>query len=235
MSCDPYGKRGAGSGALLLPVAICLLLSTGLTKAQQRPATVVDKMVVVINGNQLIMLTDLLWQMALQPDTPVDLLTNPRSEDLQRALQRVIEQTLIFQEAEKLPTIGPRDEEVKSALAETVKLFASQSAFYERMGRVGLTSEQLTEIIRRRVAIEKYLDFRFRTFSFVTDEEVVDYYNNVYVPQQRRLAPDSIVPKLEEKKAELTEILRTTQIESDLNSFLEEAAQRAEIITLNPV
>lgn len=218
-------------------VSLLLLLtvSFGEGAAQQRAPVVVDKMVAVVNGNQLITLTDLLWQMALQPDTPIDLLTNPRSEDLQRALQRVIEQTLIFQEAEKLPGIEPTDADVRQALAETVKLFASQSAFYDRAARVGLTSAQLTEIIRRRVAIERYLDFRFRTFTFVTEENLVDYYNNVYVPQQRRTAPDSIVPKLEDKRAELTEILRRTQIESDLDEFLEEAAQRAEIVTLNPV
>lgn len=217
--------------------AIFLIVSafSGFANAQQRSPVVVDKMVAVVNGDQLITLTDLLWQMALQPDTPIDLLTNPRSEDLQRALQRVIEQTLIFQEAEKLPSIEPTDEDVRRALIETIKLFPSQSAFYERVGRVGLTSEQLTEIIRRRVAIERYLDFRFRTFSFVTEENLVDYYNNVYVPQQRRTAPDSIVPKLEDKREELTEILRRTQIESDLDEFLEEATQRAEIITLNPV
>ena len=40
---------------------------------------------------------------------------------------------------------------------------------------------------------------------------------------------------IEDKREELTEILRRTQIESDLDEFLEEAAQRAEIVTLNPV
>ena len=47
-----------------------------------RAQEVVDKMVATINGSELITYTDLLWQLALQPDAALD---NPRPEDLQQA------------------------------------------------------------------------------------------------------------------------------------------------------
>jgi len=73
---------------------------------------VVDKMVATVNAGVLpecrqiclITYSDLLWQLALQPNTPLD---NPSSADLNRALHLLIDQRLILQEAEKLPSIEP--------------------------------------------------------------------------------------------------------------------------------
>jgi hypothetical protein len=31
--------------------------------------------------------------------------------------------------------------------------------------------------------MEKYLDFRFRNFVVISQQEIVDYYNDVYVPR----------------------------------------------------
>src|SRR5919202_4388532 len=84
-------------------LALLLLLSAYACSAQE----VVDKMVATVNGGvrtDLITYSDLIWQMALQPNTPIE---HPSSEALNRALQLVINQRLIYQEAEKLPTINP--------------------------------------------------------------------------------------------------------------------------------
>src|SRR3954453_20619335 len=73
---------------------------------------VIDKMVATVNAGvktDLITYSDLLWQLALQPNTPLD---NPNSTDLNRALRLVIDQKLILQEAEKIPTIVPTQKEI---------------------------------------------------------------------------------------------------------------------------
>ena len=49
--------------------------------------------------------------------------------------------------------------------------------------------------MRARIAIEKYLDFRFRSFTVVTPKEIADYYRDVYVPRWRRQTPGRIIPK----------------------------------------
>src|ERR1044071_9118829 len=89
-------------------VLLFLLLSASISSAQE----VVDKMVATVNGGvrtDLITYSDLLWQIALQPNTPLD---NPSSETLNRTLQLIINQRLIYQEAEKLPTIVPTEKEI---------------------------------------------------------------------------------------------------------------------------
>lgn len=218
---------------------ITFLLAGGLKAAAQQQQSaqtiVVDKMVATVNGDELITYTDLLWQMSLQPDTPLDSLAHPRSEELQRALQTIIDQIIILDEAEKLPTITPTDQEVRDELAATIKRFPSQEAFYQRLGRVGLSSEQLTDIIRRRVSINKYLDFRFRDFTVITDAEVQAYYKDVEMPRYRQQFPGQVVPPLEKLDQTIRQTLQEDKIASEMGSFLDDARQRAEIIYLSSV
>src|SRR4026207_1351176 len=127
-------------------VLVLLLASVSPCAAQQ----VVDKMVATVNAGvktDLITYSDLMWQLALQPGTVLD---NPTSDDLNRALRLLIDQRLILQEAEKLPTIVPTQKEISDARSELARNFPSQPEFQQRLLRVGLTSEKLDEIIEQR-------------------------------------------------------------------------------------
>jgi hypothetical protein len=220
---------------LLLLTAHCSLLTSSASGQ-----TVVDKMVATVNAGilpecrQICLITysDLLWQLALQPNTP---LANPSSVDLNRALHLLTDQRLILQEAEKLPSIAPTTEEVKNARDELVKAFPSPAEFQQRLQRVGLTADRLDQILEQRVRIEKYLDFRFRNFVVITQKEIADYYKDVYVPRLRARAPGQIVPTLEEARADIEKLLTEAKIESDTDAFLDTARDRAEIVILNPV
>ncbi len=147
----------------------------------------------------------------------------------------VVDQRLILQEAEKLPTIAPTAEEVKNARDQLSKAFPSAADFQQRLMLVGLTSERLDEILEQRVRIEKYLDFRFRNFVLISRKEIADYYNDVYVPRLRSRSPGQIIPTLEEASGEIEITLTEAKIESDTDAFLDSSRERAEIVTLNPV
>jgi len=203
----------------------------GAVRAQQ----VIDKMVATVNGGvrtELITYSDLMWQLALQPDTPLD---NPRSDQLNGALRLLIDQRLILQEAAKLPTIVPTPAEIADARAELARHFASEPVFRERLQRVGLTSEKLDEIIDQRLRMEKYLDFRFRNFVVISQKEIADYYRDAFVPRFRARNPGRIVPPLEQVRDEIEKTLMEAKIESDTDAFLDTLRERAEIVTLNPV
>jgi hypothetical protein len=233
-SSGAQSARGKQIVFCLLFSAFCLLPPA--VAGQQ----VIDKMVATVNAGVLpdcrqiclITYSDLLWQLALQPDTPLD---NPSSAELNRALRLVIDQRLILQEAEKLPSIAPTAEEVQSARDGLAKAFPSRMDFEQRIRRVGLTAEKLNEILEQRVRIEKYLDFRFRNFVVITQQEVADYYRDAFVPRFKARSPGKIVPTLEEARAEIEKTLTEAKIETDTDSFLDNARERAEIVTLNPV
>lgn len=195
---------------------------------QQRPAVPTDYMVATVNG-RLITYSDVVWQLALQPNTSID---PPSVADLKRALGLLIDQQLILQEAQKLPQIHGEDKEVEAALGQLVRHFPSQDEMRRRMTGVGLTADKLREIVHDRVDIDKYLDFRFRAFTVVTPKEIENHYRDVYVPRFRARSPGGIVPLLEQVRAEIEQTLTEAKIESSINDYLEEARQRAEIVIL---
>ena len=186
-------------------LALCSLLLALCATA--RAQTIPDKMVAsVTNGSRatpdLITYSDLVWQLALEPDTPSS--ERPSSAQLNRALRLVEDQLLILQEARKLPSAdtteanAARDKQVDDKVNELARLFGSQTALQQRMARVGLTTEQLHLILRDRVMVEQYLDFRFRAFAVVTDREIQDRYNQRY---GRLRNSGQIVPTLEQVRA----------------------------------
>jgi len=196
---------------------------------------VIDKMVATVNAGvktDLITYSDLLWQLALQPNTPLD---NPTSADLNRALRLVIDQKLILQEAEKIPTIVPSQKEITDARDELARNFPSPLEFQQRLQRVGMTSEKLDEIVEQRLKMEKYLDFRFRNFVVISQKEITDYYGEVYTARFRARFPGRIVPSLEQVRDEIEQSLKEAKIESDTDAFLDTARERAEIVMLNAV
>ena len=204
----------------------------GVAVSRQQPAPapveVVDRMIATVN-DQLITYSDLLWQLALQPGTPVE---SPRKEDMEAALERLIDQRLVLQEAEKIPHVHANEKEIDEALSDLVRRFPSQAEFQQRMGRVGLTAAQLREIVHDRLDMEKYLDFRFRSFTVVTPQEVEAYYKDVYTPRARRQSPGRIVPKLEEVRGEIQKQLVEERVASDMGKYLEESRSSAEITIL---
>ena len=219
--------------AILLVTLVTLAVLAAPARAQTPAAgggEVVDRMVAVVNGGELITYSDLLWQLALQPGAPLE---EPRREDLRRVLELLIDQRLVVQEAEKLPHVHANEKEMKDAEAALIKRFPSLEEFQRRLDRVGLTSEQLAEIIHDRIDMEKYLDFRFRSLTVVTPQEVESYYRDVYVPRRRRVAPGSIVPELKAVYDALQQELMESKVESDTDSFLDEARTNAQITILD--
>src|SRR5690242_17121942 len=218
---------------ILKPIFAALVLCAfgPICIAQQ----VVDKMVATVNAGvrtDLTTYSDLLWQLALQPHT---LLDNPSSEDLNRALRLLIDQRLILQEAEKIPTIVPTPKEVSDAVTELSRNFTSFPEFQQRLQRVGLTSEKLNEIVEQRLKMEKYLDFRFRNFVVISQKEIADYYKDTYVPRFQTRSPGRIVPTLEQSRDEIERTLVEAKIESETDAFLDTARDRAEIVMLNAI
>jgi hypothetical protein len=213
-----------------------LLTFTLLTFSPALAQTVTDKMVAMVNSTgaqpSLITYSDLLWQLALTPGTPIE---NPSSERLNEALSTIVNQRLILQEAEKLPTIAPTDEEIRNERDYLARQFPSQTDLLERAARVGLSGDQLKEILRQRVEINKYLDFRFRSFTVVTEKDVEDYYRDAWVTRFRRQHPGQLVPELKDVSKAVENELTEGKIESDIDNFLDSLRESADITILNPV
>jgi hypothetical protein len=227
--------------SLLSVFALCSLLFVFASPAPAQ--TTSDKMVATVtNGSRatpdLITYSDLVWQLALEPDRPLS--DRSSSADLNHALRLLEDQLLIVQEARKLPSadttegIAARDKEVDVRRNELAQAFGGQQRLQERMRRVGLTTEQLDLILRDRVMVDQYLDFRFRAFTIVTQKEVEDQYNQTYGKLKNS---GRIVPTLEEVRSRLEREITEQKIEADIDKFIDDLREQpgTEIVLLNPV
>lgn len=199
----------------------------------------VDKTVATVGDGigkpELITYSDLLWQLALQPNAP---LNPPTSEDLNRALQLLINQRLFALEAERVPRTAPTQAEIDEKIKAVLAQFASTADFERRLRQVGFDSikdDNFERIMAQRVAIDKYIDFRFRSFAVITPTDEEKYYRNIYVPAFRKKNPGLLMPPLDEKRAEIRSYLTEQKVATDIEKFLDEAKTRAEIIVLSEV
>lgn len=201
--------------------------------------TIVDKTVATIGdgvGNpELITYSDLLWSLALQPNVP---LNPPTSEDLNRALQLLINQRLFALEAERIPRTTPTAAETDAEIKDVLAQFSSTAEFENRLRLVGFSSvkdENFQRIMEQRVAIKKYLDFRFRSFVVITPEDETKYYRETYTPEFRKRNPGLLMPTLAEKRTEINRFLTEEKVEAEIERFLDFAKRRNEIIVLSAV
>ncbi|MBC7900155.1 MAG: hypothetical protein H7070_08890, partial [Saprospiraceae bacterium] len=182
-----------GAGLFVVFLAAVLTAFSNVVPAQ----TVVDKIVATVDDGvktELITYSDLRWQLALQPNISLNPAT---SEDLNRALQLLINQRLFALEAERLPRSAPTEKEIADKIAEILSYFPSTAEFEKRLISVGFTSvkdDNFERIISQRVAIDKYLDFRFRSFVVITAEDETKYYRDTFVPDFRRRYPGLLMP-----------------------------------------
>ena len=220
-------------------IATVLLLS--FVSVSVRAQTVDKTVVSVTNGSQtipdVITYSDLIWQMALEPGRAFT--TQPSSADLNESLKTLEDQTLVLQEARKLPlALTPEAQKdfeasVKKKRDELAQAFGA-GRLEERMVRVGLTSDHLDAILRDRVTIEKYLDFRFRAFALVSAKEISDRYEKEY---GRLRGGGRIVPPLEQVRDKIEHDVTEDKIAEEIDKFVDSLREQpgTEIVVLNPV
>ena len=97
-----------------------------------------------------------------------------------------------------------------------------------------LTSDQLDAILRDRVTVEKYLDFRFRAFVLISPKEITDRYNQEYA---RLRNSGRIVPTLDQARSQIEQELTEEKIASEIDTFVDSLREQpgTEIVIISPV
>jgi hypothetical protein len=194
----------------------------------------VDQILALVN-DEVITRTDLLWSIAMNPKAPSP--AGPVSSDLlHQKLDVMIDERLIAQEAARVPTADITQDEIDKKRTELIESFRSEAEFRERVGSVGLTPQKLDELLRQRILIDRFVDFRFRSFVLVTEQEIQRYYNETFASEMRRKGqvPPSLDQTLEGKtvREKINVILKQEKINTEIDHWLASARQRADVVQL---
>jgi hypothetical protein len=219
------------TGATRKIFIICGLAVAGLLFGYSPEASaqkVVDQILALVNDD-IVTRTDLLWSIALDPKAPSP--AGPVSSDLlKQKLEVMIDQRLVAQEASRVPSAELTQEEVDKKRAELIRTFKSEAEFRQRVESVGLTPDRIDDLIRERILIDQFVDFRFRSFVLVTEPEILKYYDETLVPRIR--AAGQVPPPLAKVSDDISALLKQEKINQEIDRWLNTVRQRADIVQL---
>ena len=212
--------------------ALCFLPFAFYVCAQAQHT--VDQILVLVNED-IIARSDLLWSLALDPKAPSPA-GNVSSDVLRQKLDVMIDQRLIVQEARRVPGVQITPEEIGKKRTQLISQFKSEAEFRQRVEAVGLTPQRIDDLVRQMIYIERFIDFRFRSFVFVTEQEIKTYYDERLVPEIRKQGqvPPALDQTLDGKtvRERISDIMKQEKINQEIDTWLNATRQRADIVHL---
>ena len=227
--------------ALLGCVLFCLIAAGSYAQAQAvvpQRAAVLDRVVADVDG-QAILASDVDDEMrfaALQPGY------EPAEDNTpQRALNRVIDRTLIDQQRALQPGVAVvSQKDVDQAVAEIRKQISAaakancetDAGWQAFLAQHGFTPVEIEDRMRERLAILKFVDVRFGVVAQVSNADVRNYYERVLTPElKKEKAP---VADLRAVAPRIREILRQQQVTNMIDEWLKSLRAEGHIQILDP-
>ena len=159
------------------------------------------------------------------------------SDLLRQKLDVMIDERLIQQEAARIPASEITQDDIDRKRAELIKSFRSETEFRERVGSVGLTPQRIDELLRQRILIDRFVDFRFRSFVLITEQEIQRYYDEEFATRMREngQVPTSLDQVFQGKttvREAIRDILKARKVDEELDRWLTSIRQRADVVQL---
>jgi uncharacterized RDD family membrane protein YckC len=152
----------ASTRVILTTTLAALLLLAPVTSV---PAVVIDQLLAVVNG-KTIALSDLVRQRLLfAPTLPPDQL-----------LEHMIDHVIVLDEASRFELAPPDPAQLRSAIGELERSFDSAEQWNAVLARLGLSPNELDQLVAERLQVESFLVQRVDLFVFVSPAEVEAVY-----------------------------------------------------------
>jgi hypothetical protein len=135
----------------------------------QAQEVLLDRTLAIVHG-EVITLADARGAMAL------GLVESGGSDELRRAVDRLIERSLVLHEVERFAPTEPAIEAVDARLAVAQGRAGTPADLAALLARNGLTEARLRAWVRNDLRIQAYLDQRFAAAGVPSEQEVQAYY-----------------------------------------------------------
>ena len=151
-------------------------------------------------------------------------LTTDDDPSLRDVVERLIEARLIEREVARFADAPVPDELVEEQLARVRSSFLSEEAFEAVLWSRGLSEEELRSDVRRQLSVNRYLERRFRALTYVTDDDIENYFSEEVLPE----LPDGRGPTLEETDR-IRRILEEQRFNERVDQWIDGLKERSRI------
>jgi hypothetical protein len=236
--------------AIAIIAAVCAGLGAAVSLAQQPQQAIVDpsivdssivldRVVAVVN-RRVILLSDVDDEMQLSILEPHR--SGEGSMTRPRALEQLISRALIEQQIRQEDTqaVEPQPGEVDARLHEIRTVLpacvragcATDEGWKAFLAQHGLTPQRVETYMRRRLAILRFIEQRFRQGIQISPQQIATYYTDILLPQY---APGESTPKLDQVAPRIQEILLEQQVNALFDDWLDNLRKQGDVEILDPV
>jgi hypothetical protein len=209
------------TAALLCAVALFATIAPPSVRAQQ----IVDRIVVRIED-------DILTQSDLDQLAAYQKLVTGSADSTDRLTQELIEQWIVNSEAEAAHFPAAPETEVTSDIADIEKKFPNLDAYRARLAELGLSADDVHQMVARQTYLERYLDSKFRDSVQIDPKAVEKYFDEQLVPTLQKQGQP--MPALGEVQDHIRELLTEQEITRLADQWLDESKGRLRIEIIPP-
>ncbi len=145
-----------------------------------------------------------------------------------RTADRLIEQTLVLREMDLTRFPKPGAADVQAALKQVKSRFQGQQDFENALAAAAISAKQLEDALLRQITLLRFIDLRFRPEVQLQENDVLEYYDKVFVPALHAKGITA-VPSFEEAHAQCEEALTGELVNKRVDAWLKDARARARI------
>ena len=207
---------------------LLLLLAAAATRSQA--ADVIDRIVATVNGH-VILQSD--WDDAVRFEAfvdgrPLDRLT---VQDRSRALDRLIDQELLREQAQGADSPQPPADEVKKRVQEiqAQQSATSADAWQAALARYGFDEKQFEARVAHDLSVLRQVDARLRPSVQIDAQSIESYYHDKFLPKLHQFGSQDV--PLAEVSARIREILTQEKVNQLFSSWLQSLRAESRIHT----
>ncbi len=159
-------------------------------------------------------------------------LVEGKAQPRTQILDELVDQWVVAGDALATKFPHPTPAEVSLEFETLLKQFPSREQFQTHLAQVGLTQDQVRQVISDQLYYARFLDYKFHAVAQVTASEIQSYYQQDFLPQMQKRG--LAVPPLTQVEAQIRQLLTQEDINERAAQWLEQAKARLRII-IQPV
>ena len=196
---------------------------------------VADQVIGVVNGD-LILESDVNEERRFEAFEPF---TAPGAFSRDRAISRLIDRTLVLQQAKLQPDQVVTTTQAEAQLQTLRKdlpacknVCETDAGWQKFVADHGFTMPELVERWQQRMEILKFIEMRFRAGIDVTPAEIKDYYEKNMLPEYTKVK--ATPPKLDVISDRIQEVLLEQRVSSLLSDWLTSLKAEGNVRIMRP-
>jgi hypothetical protein len=185
-----------------------------------QPQRVVDRIVARIE-------VDILLQSQVRELGAFQQLIDGQAESDDKLLKELIEQWVVATEADASHFPQPAQFEVDREMARLVSQFPNVDKYQARLRELGLSDNQVRQLLIRQIYDERYVDYKFRPSVQVEAADIETYYKQEFQPELAK--KNQPVPSLSSVEEQIRELLVQRGISTMTSKWLDDTKSRLKI------